>query len=163
MSGSSHPPAPPKPLLSTGVIVVIVCCAAAVVYGGIFGLLAVVGGPGQPAARALDVASGHPVPAPSVARTSGAARPSVAPTTGLPATSVAAAPPTRPYGTRAVPRRTGTPSEAGRWPRRYPRDPRFRTCRQANAHGYGPYHRGRDPEYWWYRDHDRDGVDCDDR
>lgn len=38
-------------------------------------------------------------------------------------------------------------------------DPRFGTCREAKAHGYGPYRRGIDPEYFWYRDADHDGVD----
>ncbi|GAA4234226.1 micrococcal nuclease [Streptosporangium album] len=28
-------------------------------------------------------------------------------------------------------------------------DPRFRTCGEANAAGYGPYRRGTDPEYGW--------------
>lgn len=40
-------------------------------------------------------------------------------------------------------------------------DPRFRTCKEANAHGYGPYRRGVDPEYSWYRDADSDGIVCE--
>jgi hypothetical protein len=40
-------------------------------------------------------------------------------------------------------------------------DPRFGTCREANAQGYGPYVRGRDPEYDWYQDRDHDGVVCE--
>lgn len=36
-------------------------------------------------------------------------------------------------------------------------DPRFDTCEEAKAHGYGPYERGKDPEYNWYRDEDTDG------
>lgn len=40
-------------------------------------------------------------------------------------------------------------------------DPRFRTCGDANASGYGPYVSGRDPEYDWYIDRDRDGVACE--
>jgi hypothetical protein len=40
-------------------------------------------------------------------------------------------------------------------------DPRFDTCAQAKAHGYGPYRRGRDPEYAWYEDRDGDGVVCE--
>jgi hypothetical protein len=31
-------------------------------------------------------------------------------------------------------------------------DPRFGSCREALAAGYGPYVQGRDPEYAWYRD-----------
>ncbi|WP_344807763.1 GmrSD restriction endonuclease domain-containing protein [Microlunatus ginsengisoli] len=40
-------------------------------------------------------------------------------------------------------------------------DPRFPTCKAANAAGYGPYYSGRDPEYGWYRDNDHDGVVCE--
>lgn len=40
-------------------------------------------------------------------------------------------------------------------------DPRFGTCKEAKAHGYGPYAQGKDPEYYWYRDSDHDGVDCE--
>jgi hypothetical protein len=40
-------------------------------------------------------------------------------------------------------------------------DPRFGTCREANAAGYGPYVRGQDPEYDWYMDRDHDGIDCE--
>ncbi|MEV5410268.1 thermonuclease family protein [Thermopolyspora sp. NPDC052614] len=40
-------------------------------------------------------------------------------------------------------------------------DPRYRTCGDANAAGYGPYVRGKDPEYSWYQDRDGDGVVCE--
>lgn len=40
-------------------------------------------------------------------------------------------------------------------------DPRYPTCAEAIAHGYGDYVRGRDPEYAWYRDGDGDGVACE--
>ena len=40
-------------------------------------------------------------------------------------------------------------------------DPRFGTCREAVGAGYGPYRRGADPEYDWYRDADGDGVVCE--
>jgi hypothetical protein len=40
-------------------------------------------------------------------------------------------------------------------------DPRFDYCYEATAHGYGPYYRGRDPEYSWYTDADHDGVVCE--
>ena len=40
-------------------------------------------------------------------------------------------------------------------------DPRFSTCGAAIAAGYGPYVRGQDPEYDWYRDADGDGVVCE--
>jgi hypothetical protein len=40
-------------------------------------------------------------------------------------------------------------------------DPRFSTCTEAKAHGYGPYVKGVDPEYSWYEDRDHDGVVCE--
>ncbi len=40
-------------------------------------------------------------------------------------------------------------------------DPRFATCTAARAAGYGPYVRGVDPEYAWYRDADGDGTVCE--
>ena len=40
-------------------------------------------------------------------------------------------------------------------------DPRFSTCSAAKAAGYGPYVKGRDPEYAWYRDADSDGIVCE--
>jgi hypothetical protein len=39
-------------------------------------------------------------------------------------------------------------------------DPRFGTCREAKANGYGPYRRGA-TEYGWYDDRDDDGVVCE--
>jgi S1-C subfamily serine protease len=40
-------------------------------------------------------------------------------------------------------------------------DPRFNTCREAKANGYGPYYYGIHAEYDWYRDADSDGVVCE--
>lgn len=40
-------------------------------------------------------------------------------------------------------------------------DPRFGTCKEANANGYGPYRQGKDPEYYWYIDRDNDGMVCE--
>jgi hypothetical protein len=40
-------------------------------------------------------------------------------------------------------------------------DPRFGTCREAIAAGYGDYVRGVDPEYYWYTDRDKDGIVCE--
>lgn len=40
-------------------------------------------------------------------------------------------------------------------------DPRFKYCYEAIAAGYGPYYKDVDPEYYWYRDGDKDGVVCE--
>lgn len=40
-------------------------------------------------------------------------------------------------------------------------DPRFDTCRDANAAGYSDYVRGQDAEYEWYDDRDDDGIVCE--
>jgi len=40
-------------------------------------------------------------------------------------------------------------------------DPRFDTCREAIANGFGDYVKGIDPEYDWYRDGDKDGIACE--
>lgn len=39
-------------------------------------------------------------------------------------------------------------------------DPRFATCKAANAAGYGPYYLGKNPEYSWYTDANHDGKVC---
>lgn len=40
-------------------------------------------------------------------------------------------------------------------------DPQFDTCGEATDNGYGPYNRGKDPEYDWYRDADSDDIVCE--
>ena len=40
-------------------------------------------------------------------------------------------------------------------------DPSFPTCAAANRAGFGPYQRGVDTEYNWYRDRDGDGLVCE--
>lgn len=40
-------------------------------------------------------------------------------------------------------------------------DPRFSTCGEAIAAGYGSYQKGKDPEYAWYIDRDSDGFVCE--
>ena len=40
-------------------------------------------------------------------------------------------------------------------------DPRFEYCTDAIAHGFGPYVKGSDEEYWWYTDGDSDGTVCE--
>ena len=39
-------------------------------------------------------------------------------------------------------------------------DPKFQTCKAANTAGYGPYFKGINPEYAWYRDANSDGKVC---
>lgn len=57
--------------------------------------------------------------------------------------------------------RIGTRSSTGGGAPRGGTDPRFSTCTEAKAHGYGPYRRGVDREYHWYRDADGDGWVCE--
>lgn len=40
-------------------------------------------------------------------------------------------------------------------------DPQFPSCAKATAAGYGPYTKGQNPEYDWYRDGDGDGTVCE--
>ncbi|PCC73974.1 Excalibur calcium-binding domain-containing protein [Nannocystis exedens] len=40
-------------------------------------------------------------------------------------------------------------------------DPNYGSCKEARAHGAGPYRRGVDAEYAYYRDVDGDGVVCE--
>ena len=40
-------------------------------------------------------------------------------------------------------------------------DPRFKTCTEAKKKGYGPYKKGKDAEYAWYIDRDKDGIACE--
>lgn len=40
-------------------------------------------------------------------------------------------------------------------------DPRYSTCGEAIAAGFGPYQKGKDPEYDWYTDRDSDGFVCE--
>ncbi|GAB2731633.1 hypothetical protein GCM10027273_07880 [Nocardioides pakistanensis] len=56
--------------------------------------------------------------------------------------------------TARVVRRSTTSSGSGL-------DPRFSTCTEVIAHGYGLYYRGVDDECWWCDDRDDDGVVCE--
>ena len=109
---------------------------------------------------------------------------SVVTTTTLPATvpatiavtvppTVAATPPPTPPPTVATVPPTPPPAVAATVPPTEPAlatppviapsgtDPRFDTCKLAKANGYGPYVRGEDVEYGWYRDGDSDGTVCE--
>ncbi len=72
--------------------------------------------------------------------------------------------PTRRPSPRPTPRPTVEPTSPAPEPvHSAGLDPRFGTCKAAIAAGYGPYTRGVDPEYDWYRDSDHDGIDCERR
>lgn len=62
-----------------------------------------------------------------------------------------------------VHREPGPPIEAPAPPKPPARtpDPNYGTCKQARANHSGPYVRGRDPEYAYYRDNDSDGIVCE--
>lgn len=92
-------------------------------------------------------------PAPVATTTPPKPRPTtVAPTTRAPLRIVS---PPKPKPTTKAPAPVRTTVAAPRT------DPHFGTCREAIAHGYGPYVQGRDEEYDWYRDADSDGVVCE--
>ncbi|WP_082104990.1 GmrSD restriction endonuclease domain-containing protein [Demequina maris] len=69
----------------------------------------------------------------------------------LPARGVALDPGVAP-STTASPTPTATAASS---------DPRFSSCAKAIDAGYGPYVRGEDEEYGWYRDGDGDGIVCE--
>jgi hypothetical protein len=81
----------------------------------------------------------------------------VAPTGGNPTMAPVAAPPPAappPAASRAPePAPVASPPDGT--------DPRFGTCKESKANGYGPYRQGQDREYDWYRDADSDGVVCE--
>ncbi|HEX5995959.1 MAG TPA: excalibur calcium-binding domain-containing protein [Jiangellales bacterium] len=87
------------------------------------------------------------------------------PTTSGPPTAVPTTPATPEGagggGSRGDGSEGGTPGAGGSGGRGA--DPKFDTCAQARAKGYGPYVWRTDQEYAWYRDEDddRDGVVCD--
>ncbi|MCW2882830.1 MAG: hypothetical protein JWQ95_6930 [Sphaerisporangium sp.] len=68
-----------------------------------------------------------------------------------------------------APARTSGPRRGAQSPRARPTgaaarrtpDPRFASCKQANAANYGPYTKGVHEEYYWYVDGDHDGVACE--
>jgi hypothetical protein len=97
--------------------------------------------------RVLATCPGQRVPTASASVPLGGGRTATtAPRLTSPAPAAAAAPTTRPKP---------LPAPASDL------DPRFATCRAANAGGYGPYRSGADAEYAWYRDRDHDGLVCE--
>lgn len=63
--------------------------------------------------------------------------------------------------TKQQPAPTPKPQPLVGSPQQQGTDPRFPTCKAAIAAGYGPYVQGRDVEYGWYRDGDKDGIACE--
>lgn len=86
--------------------------------------------------------------------TPGASTPAT--TTTTTATGSPGLPGTTPPGTTGTPGATGTTGTTGAGGP----DPRFGSCREAVAAGYGPYTRGVHQEYAWYTDTDNNGVAC---
>ena len=98
------------------------------------------------ATRSLAPSPTAPSPTPSLS-------PSPTPTTAKPSPT--------PKRTTAKPSPTRTTTKPKPKPSTPKTDPRFDTCKEANAHGYGPYYEGEDPEYEWYQDRDGDGIVCE--
>lgn len=57
--------------------------------------------------------------------------------------------------------KTKAPSKKKKAVSKSKKDPRFSTCTIAKSRGYGPYKKGKDPEYNWYIDRDKDGWACE--
>jgi hypothetical protein len=129
--------------------VAVTCC-----WGGVITLIATTDRPGNSAANpaspttpaAIDhgIASSTPTAPPS---TEAPPR-----TTPAPARATASPRPTTPGPAGTTQRPTTSAPKPTTKPPAPPTDPRFDTCKAAKAAGYGPYRRGVDPEYEWYRD-----------
>ncbi|QDB79540.1 DUF1524 domain-containing protein [Georgenia wutianyii] len=61
----------------------------------------------------------------------------------------------------SAPAQPAPPAPAPQAPAGGGTDPQYPTCKAAKAAGFGPYVRGVDPEYDWYRDGDGDGTVCE--
>ncbi len=104
--------------------------------------------------------------APTTAPPTTAPPTTAAPTTAPPTTAAPTLPPTTPAPTLppTTPAPTLPPTTAPPPPPPVAvaaLDPDYGTCKEAKAHGAGPYYQGQDPEYSWYRDADSDGIVCE--
>lgn len=87
-------------------------------------------------------------PEPAVGVTTSTPRPVVRATTARPSP-------------KPTPRKTTARPKPVRTTKAPSTDHQYGTCKEAIAHGLGPYYKGKDPEYYWYRDPDHDGVTCE--
>ncbi len=101
--------------------------------------------------RVLSTCPGHELPGPG-------AQPTIASNTGGPAPRSTSTPTSR-ATTKPTPKPSPKATSSGSSGAKL--DPRFRTCGDANDAGYGPYFQGKDPEYEWYQDRDKDGAACE--
>ncbi|WP_245718836.1 excalibur calcium-binding domain-containing protein [Micromonospora rhizosphaerae] len=147
-------------LLAGAAAVVELCCCGTLIMAanGLSPTAAPTASTTTPGNRFVDVI---PNPSPSAAKPTTPTPPAAEETPADPATTVRT-PPAKPTATR-----TSSPAPAPTTTRPKPppptTDPRFATCKEANAAGYGPYRRGIDPEYAWYRDPNDDGLVCERR
>ena len=103
---------------------------------------------------------GDPEPASDVSPEPTMTASSAAATTAAPVVPTPAAPPT---GNAPPPATSDAPPPPPPPPPPPQNDPRFGSCAEAIRNGYGPYYKGKDPEYAWYEDRDGDGVVCEKR
>lgn len=140
------PPPPQRPQHRIPAVGIIVIALGAALFGCVAGAGIASSDPetAQPAAAPKAITSTVTVTATPEATPS----PVVEPTTSSPKPTRKAKPRPTP---KPTPRKTRAPST----------DPRFDTCTEAKANGYGHYREGVDPEYDWYEDRDNDGVVCE--
>ncbi|GLZ82021.1 hypothetical protein Afil01_68280 [Actinorhabdospora filicis] len=154
-------PPRPRPLTrkQTTVIGIIGAIIALVICGGCLNLLGLT--PDKPSKPAADQA--HATPTPSRTPSSRLSSPSPSPSpSASPSPSKSSKPPADDGDDRdgddgkdSGDKGHDDPPPAAK------NDPRYKTCKEANAHGYGPYRKGVDPEYDWYIDRDKDGLVCE--
>jgi hypothetical protein len=144
--------------IAAAAIVVGLCCGGAVIYAAndVSDAAQPAASNTTPATNFMDV---HASPTPPVMESTASETPA-GESTGKPTT-------TRPkVSHEPIPTRAASPRPAPTTNQPKPpsipvTDPHFKSCREANAAGYGPYRRGVDPEYAWYRDRNGDGLVCE--
>ncbi|RKN37678.1 excalibur calcium-binding domain-containing protein [Micromonospora endolithica] len=154
------PPTPAEPprkkapwLIGAGILTILCCCGTAV------GSL--VDDPDSPKPAATSTPSTNQLADTTTPTPIAGGNPTQTPAL-RPTPPTTAAPNPAPSRSTAKPRPTRTTSKP-KPPPAPKTDPRFDTCKEANANGYGPYVEGEDPEYDWYQDRDGDGIVCERR